>query len=82
LLERALRDSLDWAEQPTWPVDAHEWAEAWKRKLGEQPDRDPEPRRLDYLLTRGVEIADSGTIALCADGRSASDHHLVWADVS
>lgn len=82
LLEGTLDDSLAWDEQPTWPVHADEWARAWKQKLGEQPDRDPEPRRLDYLLSRGVEIAGSGTVALCGDGRSASDHRLVWAELS
>ena len=60
LVERALGDSLDWAEQPTWPVDPDEWARAWKRKLGEQPDRDPEPRRLDYLLHRGARSSTRG----------------------
>lgn len=82
LVEGTLDDSLAWSEQPTWPVDADEWAHAWKQKLGEQPDRDPEPRRLDYLLCRDVEIADSGTSEVRAGGRSASDHRLVWADVS
>lgn len=78
----SLHDSLGWDEQPTWPVDADEWAEAWKRKLGEKPSRDAEPRRLDYLLYRGVEIAASGTVELADASRSASDHRLVWADVA
>lgn len=82
LLERTFDDSLGWDEQPTWPVDADAWAHAWKQKLGEQPDRDPEPRRLDYLLHRGVEVAGSGTTTLGAEGVSASDHRLVWADIS
>ena len=38
-------------------------------------------RRLDYLLYRGLELLDSGTLALREPGRSASDHHLVWADL-
>lgn len=82
LLERSLGDTLDWDEQPTWPVDEEEWAQAWKQKLGERPERDAEPRRLDYLLYRGVEIADSGTLAVGDGTRSASDHRLVWADVA
>lgn len=77
-LEDAFADTLDWDDQPTWPVDADRWARAWKQKLGETPNRDSEPRRLDYLLCRGVEIADSGTVAL----GDASDHKLVWADIA
>lgn len=81
LLDGSLGDSLDWIEEPTWPVDADEWAEAWKEKLGEKPSRDPEPRRLDYLLYRGVTVAASGTLVLAAGRAIASDHRLVWADV-
>lgn len=77
-----LHEALDWDEQPTWPVDADEWARAWKEKLGEAPDRDPEPRRLDYLLYRGLEIAAAGTVVLGDAVGSASDHRLVWADVA
>jgi endonuclease/exonuclease/phosphatase family metal-dependent hydrolase len=80
-LEGALVDTLDWDEQPTWPVNAEEWAQAWKQKLGERPSRDAEPRRLDYLLCRGVGVAASGTVTLGDATRSASDHRLVWADI-
>lgn len=82
LLEHAFADTLDWGEQPTWPVNADEWARAWKQKIGERPIRDSEPRRLDYLLCRGVEIADSGTVTLGDPTRRASDHRLVWADIA
>lgn len=82
LLDSALADSLDWSDEPTWPVDAQEFVDAWEAKLGEKPKGDPDPRRLDYLLYRGARIARSGTVALRRDGRSASDHVLVWADLA
>jgi endonuclease/exonuclease/phosphatase family metal-dependent hydrolase len=77
-----LNDALDWDERPTWPVNSTEWAEAWKQKLGEHPDHDAEPRRLDYLLSRGLSITAAGTLPLGDGERSASDHRLVWADVA
>jgi endonuclease/exonuclease/phosphatase family metal-dependent hydrolase len=77
LLGAELADTLDWEEHPTWPVDADEFVRAWEEKLGEKPSGHPEPRRLDYLLYRGVEIAASGTVAT-----RASDHYLVWADIA
>lgn len=78
----AFDDTLRWDEQATWPVNATEWAQAWRQKLGETPDRDTEPLRLDYLLYRGLEITGSGTIGLGDASRSASDHKLVWADIA
>lgn len=71
-----LDDTLEWNETPTWPRDEEEFVRAWTEKLGEPPDGDVEPRRLDYLLTRGLEVRDGGTVA------TASDHLLVWADVT
>jgi hypothetical protein len=70
-LDGSLDDALSWDRQPTWPVNADEWAQAWKQKLGELPDRDSEPRRLDYLLYRGLEIAEAGMVTLSDDIRSA-----------
>lgn len=81
-LEGCLADALAWDEKPTWPVNPDEWAQAWKQKLGETPDRDSEPRRLDYLLYRGIEIAAADTVTLGDAARGASDHRLVWADVA
>lgn len=81
LLEDTFNDTLDWGEQLTWPVNADEWVQVWKQKLGEKPNRDSEPRRLDYLLYRGVEVVASGAIALADTSGSASDHRLVWADI-
>jgi endonuclease/exonuclease/phosphatase family metal-dependent hydrolase len=82
LLGKSFADALAWSEQPTWPVDVEEFVHAWEDKLGEPPKGDPEPRRLDYLLCRGVEITASGTVALGDGSRSASDHYLVWADIT
>lgn len=82
LLGATLADTLGWDESPTWPVDADEFVRAWEQKLGEKPKGDPEPRRLDYLLYRGLEISASGMLMLGDAARSASDHRLVWADVS
>jgi len=45
-------------------------------------DGEPDPRRLDYLLYRGVQVVDSDTLALRNAGRSASDHLFVWAALS
>jgi endonuclease/exonuclease/phosphatase family metal-dependent hydrolase len=77
----SLADTLGWDERPTWPVDVTEFVRAWEEKLGKEPVGNIEPRRLDYLLYRGVEIAGSGSLPLGDAGRSASDHHLVWADI-
>jgi endonuclease/exonuclease/phosphatase family metal-dependent hydrolase len=82
LLGGRFGDTLDWDDRPTWPVDADEFVEAWKEKLGEAPSGDPEPRRMDYLLYRGLAVDGSATVALRDAGRSGSDHRLVWADVT
>ena len=82
LLGGALADTLDWDERPTWPVDANKFVQAWEEKLGEPPDGDVEPRRLDYLLGRGLEVAASGILALRDEHGGASDHRLVWADLA
>jgi endonuclease/exonuclease/phosphatase family metal-dependent hydrolase len=81
LLDNRFADTLAWDEQPTWPLNAEEFVQAWEEKLGEKPQGESEPRRLDYLLYRGLELLDSGTLALHEPGRSASDHRLVWADL-
>jgi len=81
LLAHAFLDTLDWDESPTWPVDADEFVRAWEAKLGVKPEGEPQPRRLDYLLTRGLTVAASGMVTLAGGERSASDHRLVWADV-
>lgn len=81
LLRDTLGDTLGWDERPTWPVDEDEVVQAWHDKLGEEPARPLDARRLDYLLVRGVEVRASESVALGDAKRSASDHHLVWADL-
>jgi endonuclease/exonuclease/phosphatase family metal-dependent hydrolase len=81
LVGKTFGDSLCWDDRPTWPVDADEFVRAWEQKLGEGPEGEPKPCRLDYLLYRGVRVVASGTAALGDADRSASDHRLVWADV-
>jgi endonuclease/exonuclease/phosphatase family metal-dependent hydrolase len=75
-------DTLGWDAAPTWPVDEAEFVHAWQEKVGEPPAGDVEPRRLDYLLVRGLRVMRSGTLALGGRERSGSDHKLVWADIS
>jgi endonuclease/exonuclease/phosphatase family metal-dependent hydrolase len=74
-------DPCHWDDTPTWPVDRQEFVRAWEEKLGAPPRGEVKPRRLDYLLYRGVRVTAAGTLALRSEGRSASDHQLVWADV-
>jgi endonuclease/exonuclease/phosphatase family metal-dependent hydrolase len=81
LLQATFRDTLDWDDTPTWPVDADAFVQAWERKLGKPPDGDVLPRRLDYLLVHDLSVTASGAITLANEERSASDHRLVWADV-
>jgi endonuclease/exonuclease/phosphatase family metal-dependent hydrolase len=76
-----LSDTLAWDTDPTWPVNADEFIQAWTDKLGTPPAGKPRPGRLDYLLYRGLTIAASGTLTLADTQRSASDHRLVWADL-
>jgi len=45
------------------------------------PVGEPEPRRLEYLLVRGLRVKRSGRLSLGERGHSASDHQLVWADI-
>jgi endonuclease/exonuclease/phosphatase family metal-dependent hydrolase len=82
LLGETFIDALDWNASPTWPVDETEFVRAWEEKLGEPPAGEVEPRRLDYLLARDVHVERSGTLALGTNERTASDHKLVWADLS
>lgn len=82
ILGDVFHDSLDWDPAPTWPVDEAKFVSAWEEKLGEPPAGDPEPRRLDYLLARGLHVENSGSLTLGEPEHLASDHKLVWADLS
>lgn len=75
-----LQDALGRDEVVTWPMCTQTFGEAWRSQIGRAPHFSLEQRRLDYLLTRGMEVLDAGVEPLRADdGTYASDHALVWA---
>jgi endonuclease/exonuclease/phosphatase family metal-dependent hydrolase len=81
LIEAAgLQDALGRDEVVTWPMCTQTFGEAWRSQIGRAPHFSLEQRRLDYLLTRGMEVVDAGVEPLRGeDGTYASDHALVWA---
>jgi hypothetical protein len=75
-----LRDSLDGDTSATWPMCRQTFGDAWRSQIGRAPHFSLEQRRLDYLLTRGLEVLDAGVEPLRGEGGTyASDHALVWA---
>ena len=78
-----LADTLDGATTPTWPVDAEAFRRGWRAQVGADPTFSLAPRRLDYVLTRGLTAVAAGVDPLFdpRSGVPASDHALVWADV-
>ena len=81
--EAGLHDALGRDEVATWPMCRQTFGEAWRSQIGRAPHFSLEQRRLDYLLTRGMEVLDAGVEPLRADdGTYASDHALVWATAS
>ncbi len=83
LAEAGLRDALDGAQVATWPMNELTFGEAWRTVIGHAPQFSLEPRRLDYLLSRGLDVVDAGVDELQADGGPhASDHAMVWARYS
>lgn len=79
----ALSDVLGYAEVPTWPVDADRFRAAWTAMTGAPPFFRVAPRRLDYVLTRGVPAMAAGVTVLGDSERGyASDHAVVWADIA
>jgi endonuclease/exonuclease/phosphatase family metal-dependent hydrolase len=83
LAEQAgLDDALGFADMPTWPVDIQHFREGWTAHLGREPWFEVRPRRLDYVLSRGVRVLGAGTSVLGDPQRGyASDHAIVWADL-
>gem|GEM_PF-3024087 len=67
----------------TWPVvPAGAWARSWQRMTGSAPGFALTPRRIDYLLGRGVHAPAAGaTVIGDEEAGYASDHAVVWADV-
>ena len=81
-------EALDkyWAEstddEPTWPVCTNEFFEnAWRAHTGRDINFSLEPRRVDYILTRGVKPVSSETMTLKHDGQYVSDHALVISEL-
>ncbi len=51
-------------------------------RIRESPHFALDPRRLDYVLTRGLRVASADVEVLGdADEGYASDHGVVWADI-
>lgn len=73
-----LHDSLAGDLTPTWPMCRMTFGSAWESQLLRAPHFSLAPRRLDYLLSRGV-VALSAQVDQLHDGeRHASDHALLW----
>jgi endonuclease/exonuclease/phosphatase family metal-dependent hydrolase len=83
-LKRArLGDALAGDPTPTWPVCDVTFGDAWTSQFGRAPHFSLTPRRLDYLLGRGIRVHDAGVQTLGSPGRGfASDHAAVWADIT
>lgn len=86
---RPLLDALGWTDAlgadpaPTWPMCHLTFGAAWEAQLGRAPHFSLERRRLDYLLTRGLDVRDAAIHELRTDdGRHASDHALVTAELA
>jgi endonuclease/exonuclease/phosphatase family metal-dependent hydrolase len=74
-----LRDSLAEDETPTWPTCETTFGAAWRQQLRRSPDFSLSPRRLDYLLSRGVLPLRAQVRELRHGPEYASDHALVTA---
>jgi endonuclease/exonuclease/phosphatase family metal-dependent hydrolase len=82
LTDAGLHDALAGDEVATWPMCRQTFGDAWRSQIGRAPHFSLEQRRLDYLLTRGVDVVAAGVEPLRGDdGTYASDHALVWASV-
>jgi endonuclease/exonuclease/phosphatase family metal-dependent hydrolase len=83
LAEAGLDDVLGADQVATWPMCELTFGDAWREQIGRVPHFSLHRRRLDYLLTRGLEVVEAGVDELRdGDGRYASDHALVWARVT
>lgn len=83
ILEAAgIIDALRWDEKATWPVDEQAFRGAYADAFGGPPQFPVLPRRLDYVLTRGLRVAAAGvTVFGDAEHGFCSDHAIVWADL-
>jgi len=78
LAEAGLRDPLAGDPTPTWPTCEATFGAAWRSQLRRAPHFSLEPRRLDYLITRGVDVLHTEVDRLADGPDHASDHALVW----
>ncbi len=74
-----LRDCLAGDSSPTWPMCEATFGSAWRQQLRRAPDFSLAPRRLDYLLSRGVLPLRAQVHELRRGSEYASDHALVMA---
>jgi endonuclease/exonuclease/phosphatase family metal-dependent hydrolase len=72
-------DPLAGDETPTWPMSATSFGAAWQQQLHRAPEFSLAPRRLDYLLSRGLRALRAQVQALRREAEYASDHALVMA---
>jgi len=81
-LERVgLTDSLAADPTPTWPMCIARFGTAWSDRFGRTPHFPLHPKRVDYLLSRGLAVTRSHAFALGSDEQGfASDHAIVYAD--
>lgn len=81
-LERVeLEDSLSRNGSPTWPLCEATFGDAWSRHFGQLPHFALHPKRIDYLLSRGLHVVRSEAVALGSHASGfASDHAAVFAD--
>lgn len=81
--EQGLLDTLAGAATPTWPVDRDVFRRGWVEQTGSEPTFSLSPRRLDYVLSRGLATVAAGVEPLRhpRSGEPASDHAAVWADL-
>lgn len=76
-----LHDALaEDGSSPTWPICGRTFSAAWEAELGHAPAFSLAPKRIDYLLSRGITVCGSGVDPLDVGGEHPSDHALVWAD--
>jgi len=69
--------------QDTWPmIDPATFRRAWRDHIGRSPRFPLDTRQLDYVLTRDLMILQGGSWIVGKRDDPASDHALLWADVT
>lgn len=66
----------------TWPACPEQiFRSAWSEFTGREVDFDLTPRRVDHILTRGVQVNGANTVVLEHDDKFGTDHALIYSDV-